>query len=120
MAEVVLRVLDLPGAPREVLERLRANDPDEFETFAMTVAGAYLMNPRVRQKLGLPVGPPEANPPFPDLPGLPRERRSEMRRGRRLRDFLVASRPARPHIWRFGVIAAPASPFGSIAPDLCR
>ncbi|GAA1786838.1 hypothetical protein HC028_26435 [Planosporangium flavigriseum] len=51
LAEAVAQVLAIPGAPDEVLRNL---DREAFETFAFAVAGAYFMNPTVRNALGYP------------------------------------------------------------------
>lgn len=66
LVAIVTSVLAAAGEPREVLNELRTCDPGRFENFSSLVAGAYLMNPRVRRKLGLPAGAPERNPPYPD------------------------------------------------------
>lgn len=66
MLETVKTVLAIKGEPDAVLAELRAGDPVRFETFVTAIAGSYLMNPRVRRQFGLPSGPPERNPPFPD------------------------------------------------------
>lgn len=54
LVEAVTRVLERSGAPGEVLGELRAGEPALFERFAFAVAGAYFMNPGVRQALGYP------------------------------------------------------------------
>jgi hypothetical protein len=59
-------VLELEGDPAEVLAGLRAESPELFGAFAMAVAGAYLINPRVRRELGYPGPAPMKNPALPD------------------------------------------------------
>ncbi|MEV1289085.1 hypothetical protein [Micromonospora sp. NPDC049679] len=54
LAGAVTQVLATPGAPDEVLSDLRLSHPDVFERFAFAVAGAYFMNPAVRDALGYP------------------------------------------------------------------
>jgi hypothetical protein len=66
LAEMVRAVIGLPGEPRVELERLRKEDPQTFERFAFTVAGAYLMHPRVRRLLGYPGQAPKPKPAYPD------------------------------------------------------
>jgi hypothetical protein len=48
------QALAIEGAPAEVLAKLRSQHPDVFDRFAVAVAGAYFMNPAVRQALGYP------------------------------------------------------------------
>ncbi|WP_459976179.1 hypothetical protein, partial [Nocardioides pyridinolyticus] len=59
-------VLAREGEPAEVVDRLRVEDPVLFGSFAMAVAGAYLINPRVRRELGYPGPAPMKNPALPD------------------------------------------------------
>lgn len=66
LAEIVHAVLAIPGEPASVLAGLREQDHATFHQFASTVAGAYLMNPRVRRRLGLPGGAPKPKPAYPD------------------------------------------------------
>ena len=66
LVSVVLDVIDREGTPAAVLDGLYATDRAAFDAFAFAVSGAYLMNPRVRQGLGLPGSAPEKNPAFPD------------------------------------------------------
>ena len=63
LVPVVLEVVERKGEPQDVLKSL---DRATFESFSTAVAGTYLMSPDVRVKLGLPAGPPERNPPYPD------------------------------------------------------
>jgi hypothetical protein len=65
MEVVVREVLGLPGAPEAVLARVREQDPGRFTEFAFAVAGAYLINPRVRRDLGYPGPAPVKNPALP-------------------------------------------------------
>lgn len=62
----VREVLDLEGEPAVVLAGLRAESPDLFTGFAFAVAGAYLINPRIRRELGYPGPVPMKNPALPD------------------------------------------------------
>jgi hypothetical protein len=66
LSEVVTSVTGRAGDPPTDLEALKEQDPARFDTFAYAVAGAYLMNPRVRGLLGLPGDAPRRNPAFPD------------------------------------------------------
>jgi hypothetical protein len=63
LVTVVLAVVEQSGEPQDVLRGL---DRATFDSFSTLIAGTYLMNPEVRRKLGLPAGPPERNPPYPD------------------------------------------------------
>jgi hypothetical protein len=63
---VVVSVLARPGEPKEVLADLRRSEPEQFDAFAFAVAGAYLINPRVRKLLGYPGPAPVKNPAYPD------------------------------------------------------
>ncbi|RYC05941.1 hypothetical protein [Nocardioides zhouii] len=65
LAEAVSRVLVLEGDPDEVLAGVRAGDPELFSGFAFAVAGAYLINPRVRRELGYPGPAPMKSPALP-------------------------------------------------------
>jgi hypothetical protein len=66
IVDTVHAVLATPGEPAEELARLRADDKPAFDRFAYVIAGAYLMNPRVRRLLGMPPGPPKPKPAYPD------------------------------------------------------
>ena len=66
LVSVVLDIIDRDGTPAAVLDTLYTADRPAFDAFAFAVSGAYLMNPRVRQGLGLPGSAPEKNPAFPD------------------------------------------------------
>jgi hypothetical protein len=64
--EVAVRgVLALPGEPEAVLAQLRERDAEGFTGFAFAVAGAYLINPRIRRELGYPGPAPVRNPALP-------------------------------------------------------
>ena len=63
LVPVVLNVVERPGEPQDVLRGL---EPTTFDSFSTAVAGAYLMAPEVRRQMGLPAGPPERNPAYPD------------------------------------------------------
>jgi hypothetical protein len=52
--------------PDVALERLREDDRGTFESFGYLVAGAYLMHPRVRKRLGYPSNVPKPKPAYPD------------------------------------------------------
>jgi hypothetical protein len=66
LGPIVHEVLAFPGEPAAVLETLRAQSRTSFEFFAFAVAGAYLINPRIRKMLGYPGPTPAKNPAFPD------------------------------------------------------
>lgn len=66
LVALLREVLAAPGSPREALERLRQQSRPQFDAFAFVVAGAYLINPRVRRLLGYPGPVPVRNPAFPD------------------------------------------------------
>jgi hypothetical protein len=66
MADAVRAVVGRAGEPAEVVAGLQAEDKDLFGTFAFAVAGAYLINPRVRRELGYPGPQPMKNPALPD------------------------------------------------------
>jgi hypothetical protein len=66
LAGTVRAVLELEGDPADVLAGLRSGSPEVFGSFAMAVAGAYLINPRVRRELGYPGPVPMKNPALPD------------------------------------------------------
>ena len=66
LAQTVMGVLKRPGTPTEVVGALRDKEPALFNAFAFAIAGAYLINPRVRELLGFPGPLPEKNPAFPD------------------------------------------------------
>jgi hypothetical protein len=63
LASAVAHVLASPGAPDEVLGNLRLTHREVFESFAYAVAGAYFMNPAVRNALGYPGIAPRRLPP---------------------------------------------------------
>jgi len=66
MHTVVLAVLERHGDPETLLTALRESDPDTFRLFAFAIAGAYLINPRIRRELGYPGPAPVKNPALPD------------------------------------------------------
>lgn len=66
LAEAVHTMITGTGDPAVELARRRNEDPATFDRFAYIVAGAYLMNPRVRKLLGLPGNAPKPNPAYPD------------------------------------------------------
>lgn len=66
MATTVREVLATTGEPAAILAALRAEDPDRFSSFAFAIAGAYLINPRIRRELGYPGPVPVKNPALPD------------------------------------------------------
>lgn len=66
LAPLVRRVLQAPGEPQDVLDRLKSEDEAAFDELGFIVAGAYLINPKIRKGFGYPGGVPEKNPAFPD------------------------------------------------------
>lgn len=62
----VRQVLDTPGEPQDVLDRLRSEEESVFDELGFIVAGAYLINPKIRKGFGYPGITPEKNPAFPD------------------------------------------------------
>ena len=66
MEATVREVLGREGEPAGILASLRAGEPDRFSSFAFAVAGAYLINPRIRRDLGYPGPVPVKNPALPD------------------------------------------------------
>ena len=66
LIEVVIAVIGQAGDPATDLDALRVQDPATFDVFSYAIAGAYLMNPRVRGLLGMPGDAPRRNPAFPD------------------------------------------------------
>lgn len=66
LAPLVADVMALKGDPQTVLDNLKLQDRIAFDSFAFAIAGAYLMNPRIRKLLGFPGAIPEANPAYPD------------------------------------------------------
>lgn len=66
MEAAVRRVLELPGDAGPVVAGLRSSDPELFSLFAFAVAGAWLINPRVRRELGYPGPVPMRQPALPD------------------------------------------------------
>ncbi|MEU0842624.1 hypothetical protein ABZ370_24535 [Streptomyces sp. NPDC005962] len=45
---------DAPATPKAVLDHLAEISPADFESFAMLTAGAYYLNPSVRERIGYP------------------------------------------------------------------
>jgi len=66
LAPLVRRVLETSGEPQDVLDRLKSEDETAFDELGFLVAGAYLINPKVRKGFGYPGSVPEKNPAFPD------------------------------------------------------
>ena len=66
LVEVVHDLISASGEPEAEIDRLENEDPAAFEMFAYVIAGAYLMNPRVRRLLGYPGAKPKPNPAYPD------------------------------------------------------
>ena len=66
MDTAVRTVVELEGDAAEVIANLQADTPPGlFVPFAFAVAGAYLINPRVRRELGYPGPAPMKNPALP-------------------------------------------------------
>ena len=66
MEATVRAVLALPGDASSLLADLRVSDEQRFSAFAFAVAGAWLINPRVRRELGYPGPVPMRQPALPD------------------------------------------------------
>ena len=66
LAPLVAKVIALEGDPTAVLGTLKHQNRPTFDSFAFAIAGAYLINPRIRKLLGFPGAMPEANPAYPD------------------------------------------------------
>jgi hypothetical protein len=66
LVDVVCRVIELPGDPAGVINRLQEQEAATFEQFALVVSGAYLMSARVRRLLGYPGPAPQQKPALPD------------------------------------------------------
>ena len=66
LVDTIHSVLNRPDEPRAALDALRRDDHQLFDRFAFAIAGAYLMNPRVRRQLGLPGNAPKRKPAYPD------------------------------------------------------
>ena len=67
--EVTVRgVLEVDGDPTSVVSSIREDDPERFSSFAfaIAIAGAYLINPRIRRELGYPGPVPMKQPALPD------------------------------------------------------
>jgi hypothetical protein len=62
----VREVIAAKDEPAAVLAALRDRDRAKFDFFAFAIAGAYLINPRIRKMLGYPGPTPVKNPAFPD------------------------------------------------------
>lgn len=52
MGAAVARAAEIPGTPEAAIARMREEHPEVFMSFALLIAGAYVMHPRVRQSLG--------------------------------------------------------------------
>jgi hypothetical protein len=59
LLEGLLSALAQNGDPRAVVDRLRGDADATFDALTIVVTGAYFLNPRVRELLGLP-GPVSA------------------------------------------------------------
>ena len=66
MEVTVREVIAREGDPVDILAGLRSGEPDRFSSFAFAIAGAYLINPRIRRGLGYPGPVPMKNPALPD------------------------------------------------------
>jgi hypothetical protein len=66
LAPIVAEVIALEGDPKAILNTLQHQNRLLFNSFAFAIAGAYLINPRIRKLLGFPGAIPEANPAYPD------------------------------------------------------
>ena len=66
LVEVVTTVTGRAGEPATDLDALRGQDSATFDVFSYAIAGAYLMNPRVRGLLGMAGDAPRRNPALPD------------------------------------------------------
>jgi hypothetical protein len=66
LVEVVASVAQGTGDPDTVRDRPNDANAQAFSDFSYAVAGAYLMNPRVRERLGLPSGAPLPQAALPD------------------------------------------------------
>ncbi|MGY1644574.1 hypothetical protein ACI782_26035 [Geodermatophilus sp. SYSU D00703] len=62
LGPVLAAVLAADGSGQELLDRVRVEDPERFGHFAYAIAGAYLINPRIRRLLGYPAAAPARNP----------------------------------------------------------
>jgi hypothetical protein len=63
---VIVSVIEMEGDPEQVLAQLQLEQRATFDSFAFAIAGAYLINPRIRKLLGYPAAIPESNPAYPD------------------------------------------------------
>ena len=59
LRDLITSVIGVDAEPREALERLRAEQPGVFDSFAVTIAGIYFMNPDVRRLVGYPGDAPQ-------------------------------------------------------------
>ena len=66
LAEVVRKVIALPGVPADVIAQLQKDEPSVFGDFSFSVGGAYMMNPRVCRLLGMPGNAPKPKPALED------------------------------------------------------
>jgi hypothetical protein len=65
LTAMVMKVIGGTADPADELKRLRQAEPDLFENFAFAIAGAYFMNPEVRQLVGYPGPAPLRKRPKP-------------------------------------------------------
>jgi hypothetical protein len=63
---VLVDVIAMEGDPEQILAKLQLEQRVTFDSFAFAIAGAYLINPRIRKLLGYPAAIPESNPAYPD------------------------------------------------------
>ncbi|MCX6460666.1 MAG: hypothetical protein NTZ03_10200, partial [Actinobacteria bacterium] len=66
MESTVREVLSLNGNAQTLVADLQQSNPDQFTSFAFAIAGAWLINPRVRRELGYPGPVPMRQPALPD------------------------------------------------------
>lgn len=66
LAEPVNEVISRDTDATSELKRIQVEEPGLFDKFSYAIAGAYLMNPRVRKGLGLPGAAPVKNPAYQD------------------------------------------------------
>jgi hypothetical protein len=66
LGPLVEAALALEGEPEAALRAWRSREVESHDGFALTVCGAYLLNPRVRKLLGYEGPAPRPAPAFPD------------------------------------------------------
>jgi len=64
--EAVASLSKIDGDPSDILKQVSSEDPARFEEFTFAIAGAYLLNPKVRKQLGYPGTTPKKIPAYPD------------------------------------------------------